>query len=62
MKATAAPADVTIMTRAEVAAWLKVLPRQVGRLGVPCVALGRKTVRYVRADVVEWLERQRKAQ
>jgi hypothetical protein len=49
------------MTRIEVAAWLKVKPRQVERLGVPHIALGRKTVRYLRADVLAWLERQRKA-
>lgn len=51
--------DTSLMTRVEVAAWLKVRPRQVERLGVPCIALGRKTVRYLRADVLEWLERQR---
>ena len=61
MKATLPAPDVTIMTRQEVAAWLKVKPRQVERLGVPCMALGRKTVRYVRADVLAWLEAQRKA-
>lgn len=48
-----------IMTRDEVAAWLKVRPRQVERLGVPCIALGRKTLRYYRADVLAWLEQQR---
>lgn len=53
--------DTTVMTRVEVAAWLKVKPRQVDRLGVPCIPLGRKTVRYLRADVVAWLEQQRKA-
>ncbi len=37
-----------IPTRDEVAAWLKVKPRQVERLGVPCVDLGR--------DVLAWLE------
>ena len=49
----------SILTRAEVASWLKVTPRQVDRLGVPACRLGRKTVRYLRADVVDWLESQR---
>lgn len=53
--------DTTVMTRVEVAAWLKVKPRQVDRLGVPCMTLGRKTVRYLRADVLAWLQQQRKA-
>jgi len=47
------PSDV--LTRQEVADWLKVEPRQVERLGVPCLALGRKTVRYLRSDVDAWL-------
>ena len=45
-----------VLTRAEVAAWLRVKPRQVERLGVPCISLGRKTLRYLRADVQAWLE------
>jgi hypothetical protein len=53
--------ETAILTRAEVAAWLKVQPRQVERLGVPCLALGRKTVRYLRADVEAWLLDQRLA-
>jgi hypothetical protein len=53
--------EAAVMTRQEVAAWLKVHPRQVERLGVPCIALGRRTVRYLRADVLAWLEQQRKA-
>lgn len=48
-----------IMTRVEVANWLKVAPRQLERLGVPCLSFGRKTKRYLRADVSAWLERQR---
>jgi len=49
-----------VLTRAEVAAWLKVQPRQVERLGVPCVDLGRKTKRYLRRDVLAWLEAHRR--
>ena len=50
-----------ILTRAEVADWLKVRPRQVERLGVPCLDLGRKTKRYVLKDVLAWLEATREA-
>lgn len=52
--------DDTVMTQIEVAAWLKVKPRQVERLGVPSIPLGRKTVRYLRADVFAWLQQQRR--
>lgn len=48
-----------ILTRDEVAAWLKVKPRQVERLGVPCLDLGRKTKRYVAKDVLAWLQMKR---
>lgn len=53
------PAVKDVLTRDEVAAWLQVRPRQLERLGVPCLALGRKTLRYLRADVLAWLEAQR---
>lgn len=48
-----------VLTRDEVAAWLKVKPRQVERLGVPCLDLGRKTKRYLMKDLLAWLETQR---
>ena len=51
--------DEEILTRDEVAEWLKVKPRQVERLGIPCLDLGRKTKRYLRRDVVAWIEGQR---
>ena len=54
-----APASDEILTRDEVAAWLKVKPRQVERLGLPVLDLGRKTKRYLARDVVQWLERRR---
>ena len=50
------PASDDILTAAEVAAWLKIKPRQVQRLGIPCVALGRKTKRYIARDILAWLE------
>jgi hypothetical protein len=53
------PAPDAILTRSEVAAWLKVKPRQVERLGIPCLDLGRKTKRYLGEDVLAWLDAQR---
>ena len=58
---TLPPAPDAILTRDEVAAWLKIKPRQVERLGVPCLDMGRKTKRYLREDVERWLQRMRKA-
>lgn len=48
-----------VLTRQEVAAWLKVRPRQLDRLGVPCLDLGHKTKRYLKEDVLAWLKEQR---
>jgi hypothetical protein len=48
-----------ILTREEVAGWLKVRPRQVERLRIPCIDLGRKTKRYLVKDVLAWLDAKR---
>ena len=56
---TVAPEPPVMLTRDEVAAWLKVKPRQVERLGVPCIDLGRKTKRYLPKDVLAWLDAKR---
>jgi hypothetical protein len=56
---TSSPFPDTILTRAEVAAWLKVKPRQVERLGIPTLDLGHKTKRYVARDVQAWLAAKR---
>ena len=48
-----------ILTRDEVAEWLKLRPRQVERLGIPCIDLGRKTKRYLAQDVIVWLQAKR---
>jgi hypothetical protein len=58
-QATASSPD-GIMTRHEVAAWLKVAPRQIDRLGIPCIDLGRKTKRYLVKDVAAWFESKRR--
>ena len=48
-----------ILTRDEVAGWLKLKPRQVERLGIPGIDLGRKTKRYLAQDVIVWLQAKR---
>lgn len=50
-----------VLTREQVAAWLQIRPRQVERFGIPHLAFGRKTVRYLRSDVAAWLVQHRKA-
>jgi hypothetical protein len=49
------PAPTAVLTAAEVAEWLKIKPRQVQRLGIPCKRLGHKTIRYLASDVAKWL-------
>ena len=44
----------------EVAEWLKVERRQVQRLGIPWIDLGRKTPRYHVKDILTWLETRRR--
>ena len=50
-----------VLTAAEVAEWLKIARRQVQRLGIPWIDLGRKTPRYQVKDVLAWLETRRRA-
>ena len=50
-----------VLTMQEVAAWLKVRPRQVLRLGIPCLDLGYKTKRFLAQDVWAWLEQRRES-
>lgn len=54
--ATPLPLPDVILTRSDVAAWLQVRPREVARLGVPQLDLGRKTKRYLAAEVAQWLK------
>lgn len=53
---TLPPAPDAILTREEVANWLKVKPRQIERLGVPVLNMGRRTKRYLARDVLAWLD------
>jgi hypothetical protein len=50
----------TLLTADEVADWLQVTRRQVQRLGIPWIDLGRKTPRYQVKDVLVWLETRRR--
>jgi hypothetical protein len=50
----------TLLKADEVAEWLKVNRRQVQRLGIPWIDLGRKTPRYQVKDVLAWLETRRR--
>ena len=49
-----------VLTREQVGQWLQVRPRQLDRLGIPCLHLGHKTKRYLAEDVQAWLETQRR--
>jgi hypothetical protein len=49
-----------LLTAGEVGEWLKIAPRQVQRLGMPWIDLGRKTPRYQVKDVLAWLETRRR--
>jgi len=50
----------TLLTATDIGEWLKVSPRQVQRLGIPWIDLGRKTRRYQVRDVLAWLETRRR--
>jgi len=54
---TTTPAPDAVLTAAEVAGWLKIKPRQVQRLGIPCRRLAHKTIRYLASDVLKWLRK-----
>lgn len=58
MKASTS-ADALVLTPDQVAELLCVKRRQLDRMGVPCLRLGRKTLRYLRQDVLRWIDEQR---
>lgn len=60
VKTTELDGTVEILTREQVAEWLKIKPRQVDRFGIPCILLGRKTQRWMRSDVIDFLRERRK--
>ena len=50
----------TLLTADEIGDWVQVARRQVQRLAIPCIDLGRKTPRYKVKDVLAWLETRRR--
>lgn len=48
--------QLEVLTLEQVADWLQIKPREVVRLGVPCARLGHRTLRFVKAEVVKWLQ------
>jgi hypothetical protein len=46
---------------AHVAAWLRVSERTIERLDIPFALLGKRTKRYLAADVIEFLHNRRVA-
>ena len=46
-----------LLTRDEVAAWLKLPPKSVYELPLPKVKLGHRTVRWRRADIQAYIDR-----
>jgi len=48
-----------LLTAEQVAAILGVRPKRVYELGIPCVHLSVRSLRYQRADVVSWIEGRR---
>lgn len=51
----------TVLNIKEVAEWLDVTVRTVERLDIPFTLLGKRTKRYVAADVLEFLQSRRVA-
>ena len=49
-----------ILLPEQVAAWLCLEKRQLERYGVPRIAVARKTVLYLRSDVLKWLDKRRR--
>lgn len=54
------PTDLEpLLTAEQVAHILGVRPKRVYELGIPCVRLSARSLRYRRADVVSWIEGRR---
>lgn len=49
----------TVLTRPQLAAWLKVSERTVDRLQPPAMALSEGVRRYLLGDVLAWLQARR---
>lgn len=53
--------ETAILKLEHVAAWLGISPRQVERLDIPFVLLGKRTKRYLARHVIEYMEKRRVA-
>ena len=53
------PEDVALLDAAQVAVILGVRLKRVYELGIPHVRLSSRTLRWRRADVLEWIEGRR---
>lgn len=52
--------EIDLLTPEDVARMLSVKKRQLERFGIPCLHLGHKTRRYLRADLMAFLQSQRR--
>ena len=53
------PADDDILTARQVSDWLKISVRQIQRLAIPFIDCGPRNRRFLRRDVLAFLEAQR---
>ena len=53
----AAPAPEAVLTTDQVCAWLQISERQLQRLDLPVIRLGKRTIRYHVGTVLEHLKR-----
>ena len=61
MQTKKGPEDtLEVLTPQQAGELLNVRPRQLQRMGVPVLDWGHKTKRYVKQDVLAWLEEQRR--
>ncbi len=51
--------ELELLTPDDVARLLHVKKRQLDRFGIPAIKLGHKTIRYSRAQLLAFLEKQR---
>jgi len=58
-KPVAALEPLTVLTRPQLAAWLKVSERTIDRLQPPALALSDGVRRYLVADVLAWMHREK---
>lgn len=55
-----APASEAMLTSAQVCAWLQISERQLQRLNLPVIRLGKRTCRYHVGSILEHLKRRAK--